>query len=83
MHLLDTGLAFLDSASLRNHVIQIVKFVMAVAATIVTVVAGNWPQDLVKSARLHDAIWSFNADVNWANLISVITIRYRNMERIQ
>lgn len=49
LHLSDKGLACIDSSSLRNRVIRVVKFVLAMAATIVTVVTGNWLWSLIQS----------------------------------
>lgn len=49
LHLSQKGLACIDSSSLRNRMIRVVKFVLAMAATIVTVVTGNWLWGLIQS----------------------------------
>lgn len=49
LHLSEKGLACIDSASPRNRMIRVAKFVLAMAATVVTVVTGNWLWSLIQS----------------------------------
>ena len=50
LHLSAKGLACIDSSSLRNRMIGVAKFVLAMAATVVTVVTGNWLWSLIQSS---------------------------------
>ena len=49
LHISEKGLACINSSSLRNRMIRIAKFVLAMAATVVTVVTGNWIWSLIQS----------------------------------
>ena len=51
LHLSDKGRNYIDSSSRRNRMLQVAKYVLAMAGGVVIAVTAQWLWDLIQSAR--------------------------------
>lgn len=51
LHLSEKGRSYIDSSSRRNRMIQVGKYVLAMAGGVVIAVTAQWLWDLIQSAR--------------------------------